>query len=204
VCCEALALRWPTTLEEIQYAMAGFSKISFEQAVCNCIGVLDGLLVWIKVPSRKEAGNVRVFFSGHYQCYGVNCQAVTDHFSRFIYFAVAGPGVAKDRESVKHCGLSDMIESLLPKGVCVIADPAYEPTEHMVPVYSGTSETAICQSGINFGGKTESNWQKSAHFLQPATMFLTKLPTLVRHQQKLCPTNNGETFEFEQKGFEQS
>jgi hypothetical protein len=66
-----------------------------------------------------------------------------------------------------------------------------------------TSETAICQSGINFGGKTESNWQISAHFLHPATMFLTKPPTFVRHQQKLCPTNNRETFEFEQKVFEQ-
>jgi hypothetical protein len=68
---------------------------------------------------------------------------------------------------------------------------------------TAASETAICQSGINFGGKTENNWQISAHFLHPATMFLTKPPTFVRHQQKLCPTNNGETFEFEQKGFEQ-
>ena len=149
VICEELAIKWPTTEEEIQQAIRGFASISTEEAICNCVGVMDGFLVRIKVPSRKEAGNVRVFFSGHYQCYGINCQAVTDHFSRFIYFAVAAPGVSKDRDAVKQCGLSDMIEGL-PRGICVIADAAYEPSEHLVPVYQGIDKLNEKYDNFNF------------------------------------------------------
>jgi DDE superfamily endonuclease len=149
VCCDEMQIKWPSTAEEIQKGIAGFSSISYEQAICNCVGVLDGFLVRIKVPTKKEAANVRVFFSGHYQCYGVNCQAATDHLSQFIYFAVAAPGVSKDRDAVKHCGLKNLIEKLR-KGVCVIADAAYELTEHMVPVYQGVDKLKPRHDNFNF------------------------------------------------------
>jgi hypothetical protein len=35
------------------------------------------------------AGNVRSYFSGHYQRYGFNIQAATDHAVSFIFMAVA-------------------------------------------------------------------------------------------------------------------
>jgi DDE superfamily endonuclease len=150
VCYEEMQIKWPSTAEEITKGIAGFSSISFEQAICNCVGVLDGFLVRIKkVPAKKEAANDRVFFSGHYQCYGVNCQAATDHLSRFIYFALPAPGVSKDRDAVKHCGLKDLIEKLS-KGICVIADAAYEPTEHMVPVYQGVDKLKPRYDNFNF------------------------------------------------------
>ena len=94
-------------------------------------------------------GNVRSFLSGHYQCYGVNCQGVADHHSRFTYFAVAAPGVSKDRDAIVHCGLSELIEDL-PHGICIIGDAAYEPTEHLVPVYQGAERTKEKYDNFNF------------------------------------------------------
>jgi DDE superfamily endonuclease len=131
-----LAIRWPEDPEDIQDTMAGFSEISYNCAINNCAGVGDGFLLRIKIPAKKEAKNIRSFFSGHYQCYGVNVQAVCDRHSRFTFLALAGPGVMKDRQACRACGLFDLIEKLL-NGVCIIGDAAYEPTENLVPVYQG-------------------------------------------------------------------
>jgi len=97
VICPELAIKFPTTFQEIDKAVSGFASISTETAIKNCIGVIDGYLLRTRVPSKKEAGNVRSFFSGHCQCHGANAQAIADHHSRFVCFAVASPGVADDR-----------------------------------------------------------------------------------------------------------
>jgi DDE superfamily endonuclease len=101
--CNALRITFPKTTEEIESATAGFASVSTEQAITNCVGVVDGYLLRIKVPARKEAKNVRAFFSGHYQCYGINIQAATDHQSRFIFLSFAAPGVTGDRTAIKQC-----------------------------------------------------------------------------------------------------
>ena len=95
--CPELSLQWPMFPVQVQDNIGGFASISFNQAINNCVGVVDGYLARIRVPSKREVGNVRSFFSGHYQCYGVNCQGVADHHCCFIHFAVAGPGVSVGR-----------------------------------------------------------------------------------------------------------
>lgn len=147
--CPALAIRFPTTPEEIQAAIVGFASISTEQAIINCVGVVDGYLLRIRVPAKKETPNVRSFFSGHYQCYGVNIQAVTDHNSRFIFFAFAAPGVTGDRDAIKQCALYDLIEGL-PHGMCIIGDAAYIASEHLVPCYMGVDKTFAKYDNFNY------------------------------------------------------
>ena len=152
-----LAMKFPTTTEECQVAAAGFESISTksmengEIAINNCVGVVDGYLLRIVTPSRAEVGNVRSYFSGHYQCYGVNIQAVADHHSRFIYVACAAPGVTQDRDAMKehHCSLDTRIEAL-PLGWCIIGDAAYEATERMVPCYQGTDKLKAKYDNFNF------------------------------------------------------
>ena len=151
VLCPELAIKFPKTAHEIEKAVAGFASISTETAIKNCVGVIHGYLLRTRVPSKKEAGNVRAFFSGHYQCYGVNVQGIADHHSRFIYFSVASPGVTDDRDAVRHCGVGDLIESL-PFGICVIGDSAYEPTEHMVSIYQGLEKLEPHKDNFNFYG----------------------------------------------------
>jgi DDE superfamily endonuclease len=145
----ALRIRFPRTAEEISSAIAGFASVSTEQAIQNCVGVVDGYLLRCRVPSKKEVKNVRSFFSGHYQCYGVNIQAAADHHCRFIHFSFAAPGVTGDRDAIKQCSLHELIEGL-PVGICVIGDAAYQPTEHMIPVYQGAEKLIPKYDNFNF------------------------------------------------------
>jgi DDE superfamily endonuclease len=146
---EDLRPRFPQTKEEIEAAMKGFTSISYDGIINNCVGVVDGYLLRIKVPSKNEVGNVKSFFSGHYQCYGMNVQAVADHHSRFLFLALSGPGVMGDRQAIHETSLNQLIESL-PIGACVIGDAAYCPTERMIPVYQGLAKLQSKYDNFNF------------------------------------------------------
>jgi DDE superfamily endonuclease len=147
--CPALCIQFPKSDEEVKAAIAGFASVSTDGAIHNCAGVVDGYLMRIKVPSKEEVKNVRSFFSGHYQCYGVNIQAAADHHCRFVHFSFAAPGVTGDREAIKQCSLYGLIENL-PTGICCIGDAAYQPTEHMVPVFQGTDKLVQKYDDFNF------------------------------------------------------
>jgi len=148
VMCPQLSIHFPTAEKELLEAVGGFASTSTECATKNCVGVVDGHLMRIKVPNKKEVPNVRSFFSGHYQCYGVNIQAVADHHSRFVFFAVAGPGVIKDREAARGCALKKMLDNL-PLGCCIIGDSAYEGSEHLVPICSGLDRLKTKHDNFN-------------------------------------------------------
>lgn len=96
-------------LAECQAAAEGFRSVSSGDAITNCVSVVDGLLVRIATPTKKEAKNVRSFFSGHYQAYGMNIQGACDYLSRFTFLGVAGPGVMADREAIEQVPLNGMI-----------------------------------------------------------------------------------------------
>lgn len=147
--CEPLRPKFPKTPEEISSVIEGFASVSTDGIIDNCAGVIDGYLLRIKVPSRKEVKNVKSFFSGHYQCYGVNIQAVADYKSRFTFLAFAGPGVMGDKEAVSETSLKELIEGL-PFGICVIGDAAYCPSEHLVPVYMGVAKTEKKYDNFNY------------------------------------------------------
>ena len=147
--CTALRIRFPKTKEEVTAAIAGFASVSTDGVIHNCAGVVDGYLLRIRVPAKDEVKNVRSFFSGHYQCYGINIQAAADHHSRFIHFAFAAPGVTGDRDAIKQCSLYELIEEL-PLGICCIGDAAYQPTEHMVPIYQGADKLMTKYDNFNF------------------------------------------------------
>ena len=129
--------------------MNGFASRSTDGIIDNCVGVVDGYLLRIKVPSKHEVKNVKSFFSGHYQCYGVNVQAVADHHCQFLFMAVSGPGIMGDKEAIGETTLKDLIEGL-PFGVCVIGDAAYCPTEHLVPVYQGLAKQQSKYDNFNY------------------------------------------------------
>jgi hypothetical protein len=132
----ALKISFPKTEAECLTAAEGFHSISTNGCISNCVAAVDGYLLSINIPSKKEAKNVRSFFSGHYQKYGVNIQAACDHHSRFSFIGVAGPGSMGDRAASKECGLYQSMENL-PGSFTAIGDCAYEPTEHMAPIYGG-------------------------------------------------------------------
>ncbi|OWY95811.1 hypothetical protein PHMEG_00034089, partial [Phytophthora megakarya] len=100
-----------------------------------CVGCVDGMLVKIKTPSRREAGNVRAYFSGHYYHMGLNIQAVCDHECRFIFFAVAAPGSSSDVNAFSRTQLASYVDRLSDNRY-LIGD-AYTPSEHMLTPIGG-------------------------------------------------------------------
>jgi hypothetical protein len=144
-----LQINFPQTEEECAKAARGFQSISHQGVINNCVGVGDGFLLGIATPPKSQVSNVRSFFSGHYKCSGLNVQAAGDHHSRFIYIAVAGPGVMGDNDAIGECSLGKLIENL-PTGYVVIGDAAYTPTEHMVPIFFGVDKSKPDLDNFNF------------------------------------------------------
>ena len=64
--CEYLQIIWPETKELAVQSAAGFSSISTNHAMTECVAVLDGYHMEITTPPKKEVHNVKSYFSGHY------------------------------------------------------------------------------------------------------------------------------------------
>ena len=144
-----LSVNFPSTVDEARDAALGFQTISQQGCIWNCVAVLNGYHLQIQTPSKKEARNVKSFFSGHYQTYGVNVQAACDHNCGFSFVGVAGPGVMGDREALNQIPLGRMVENL-PGMYCAIGDCAYTPTEHLVPIFRGEHALSIKNDNFNF------------------------------------------------------
>ena len=180
--CPELKMKFPQTVEECARAAENFATISHGRAITNCIGVCDGFLLEIEAPRRAIVGNFRSNFSGHYQRYVVNCQAVSDHLSRFIYFGIAGPGVMGDNIAVREVNLFSLIKNL-PVPFCVIGDAAYQPTEHLVSMYYGADKKRPLYDNFNFYASQLRIRVEMAFGLMTKSGGCFLAPTYRRHQE---------------------
>jgi DDE superfamily endonuclease len=154
--CDALQLQFPSTVEQCVKLASGFEDISYRGAIVNCVGAVDGFILPIQTPSAKVVGNVKAYFSGHYKRMSINIQAVCDCHCRFLYFQMCAPGSTGDAVAFKVCdenggSLFDAIEAL-PGLYVMIADTAYPPTEHCVPLYGHPDTNNQTCSNFNFFG----------------------------------------------------
>ena len=108
--------------------------MSSHGAIKGCVACLDGYLLQIKVPAKAETGNVKAYFSGHYQTYGINVQATCDHQCRFVY-ALAAPGGANDIAAYRKTRFNEMVQNL-PIRKFVIGDNAYVCSETLLTPFS--------------------------------------------------------------------
>ena len=69
--CDALAYKFPTTPLEVECAARNFKAISSNGVMEGCVTAMDGILIKTITPARSQVENVRAFFSGHYQHYGI-------------------------------------------------------------------------------------------------------------------------------------
>ena len=94
--CPKLQITWLYTKEMQLHCATGFTSISTNHVLRDCVAVLDGYHLQTITPSKKGVPNVWSYFSGHYQTYGVNIQAVCDQNCHFLFIGVTGPGVMGD------------------------------------------------------------------------------------------------------------
>ncbi|ETI35142.1 hypothetical protein F443_18465 [Phytophthora nicotianae P1569] len=113
--CEELRIHSPTeSSSRIEELASGFTKISKDGIMTGCVGCLDGWLCQIRAPSSREVPDVAAFFSGHYQMYGLNVQAICDSLCRFTGYCFDSPGKVGDSIAFKKWTLSDEIMELPP------------------------------------------------------------------------------------------
>ena len=143
----SISIEFPSTAEECANNAAQFEGLSHRGVFKNCVGVLDGFLLSITTPRKRWAKNVRSYFSGHYQKYGINIQACCDAYCRFMFVGIGGPGVTKDRSAVAESGLFEKVENLPPGYIC-FCDCAYLPTEHFISIFGG--DLALRRDNDNF------------------------------------------------------
>ena len=86
--CDTLSYKFPTTPLEVEHAAQAFHSISKDEVMEACVAAMDGILIKINVPRASEVGNVRSFFSDHYQHYGVNLQV---SFILFFFHVCSSP-----------------------------------------------------------------------------------------------------------------
>ena len=63
--CKELQILWPNTREKAVDSAAGFSSISTNHVMTECVAVLDGYHMAIATPPKKEDHNIKSYFSRH-------------------------------------------------------------------------------------------------------------------------------------------
>jgi hypothetical protein len=150
--CERLHIKMPTTPQELRRAANGFTSISTTSIKIfdGCVGAIDGWLVEITQPSREEVPNTGDYFSGHYNCFGLNVIAACDHRLRFTYMSVAAPGRTNDNRSIRRLEeLQDWIDDL-PSQYFLVADNAFSLTNKMLVPFSGAQRSEPNKRVFNY------------------------------------------------------
>ena len=109
----ALDIIAPQTEEGWLCINAEWKKKSSNEIIAGCVTAFDGFFQRCNKPTKKETRNTLAYYSGHYESYGVNCQACVRADLCFIYFGVVAPGSTNDNIAFLLApGLKDLFDSL--------------------------------------------------------------------------------------------
>ena len=187
----------PETGPDIEAAARAFEKKSLNQAIKGCVACLDGYLLQKQTPSSEESGNVKAYFSGHYQTYGINIQAACDHRCRFLDVTVAAPGGVNDISAFRKTNLHQMIDEF-PAGKFIIGDNAYVCSEHLLTPFAGDDKKIPKKDAYNFYinqlrikieqafGAMTAKWKILKHPLQMKLRNVGKLFLFITRLHNFC------------------
>ena len=145
-----LDINFPQTLEGWQRVNNGFRRKSSNQILHGCVGALDGFFQRSNRPTVLEAANTLSYYSGHYESYGVNCQACVKSDLQFLYFGVISPGSTNDNVSYNLAeGLRELFENL-PLGLYGVADAAYTLSESILIPFTGADRQDKAHDAFNY------------------------------------------------------
>eukprot|EP00985_Skeletonema_marinoi_P006712 scaffold2915_cov88-Skeletonema_marinoi.AAC.1 len=130
-----LVLPDPTDRRELEALADEWRNVSTAFGLLNGhLGALDGWLPRTEAP--RDVKNQAAYFSGHYQCYGLNCQALCDPDLLFMYFCVAAPGKTNDVRAFGRCRALKEWLAKLPDEYFIGGDNAYTLTDKLVTPYT--------------------------------------------------------------------
>ena len=127
-----------------------FTAKSSEGVIRGCVGAIDGMLQPIRCPTVRDCnGNQRAYHSGHYNCHGLNVQAICDAHLRFTMFCVATPGKSGDAVAVKYTDLDELLDRL-PEGFYILGDAAYPLSDKVLVPYTGSQRDDNSKDAFNY------------------------------------------------------
>jgi hypothetical protein len=140
-----LALRWPSSREEVDANAAGFTK---NTVFTGCVAAIDGLFVKKVAPSATETPHVLRYFNGHKMGYGINLQAACDARCRFVAASMNTPGSTNDYSAYLCSYIAELVEAL-PYGRYVVGDAAYPLSNKMLTPIPGT-KLGVHEDAFNY------------------------------------------------------
>ena len=148
--CDELQVKLPDASDHnaLRELAQKWSDVSTADLFQYNLGCLDGWLPRTEKP--KDVPNQTDYFSGHYQCYGLNVQAMCDPDLLFLYVAVAAPGKVNDIRAFGRC--TDLLEWLeaLPPQYYILTDNAYPLSDRVLIPFSGTEFWIEANRTYNF------------------------------------------------------
>ena len=100
---------------------------------------IDGFFQPTTCPTVKEVGgNITAYCSGHYESYGLNCQAACDVHLQFLFFGVVGPGKTHDNVGFPKCGTLYNCVTNLPIGLYFVENAAYTLSDFLLIPFTGS------------------------------------------------------------------
>ena len=148
--CRAMIIKLPRGEDELRDLAQRWLDVSTcpQHLFWGHIGAIDGWFPRTEMP--RGVSNQADYFSGHYQAYGLNIQAMCDPDLLFLYVAVADPGKINDVRALSRCtGLIDWFETL-PDWCFVSADNAYPLTIKMLVPHNATGLWSEYHRAYNF------------------------------------------------------
>lgn len=126
---------------EVASEFAKKSKVGFS----NCVGCIDGVLIWTDKPSDRQCKISKVD-SGKYYCgrkgkYGFNMQAVCDSKRRFLDISIRHPASASDYSAFTSSALYHKLKTpgFLAPDLCLYGDNAYGNSDFMAVPFANTA-----------------------------------------------------------------
>ena len=130
-----LVLPDPSNLDELLDLANRWNDVSTSMGLFKgFLGPLDGWLPRTEAP--KDVPNQGAYYSGHYQCYGLNCQALCDPDLLFMYFCIAAPGKTNDVRAFDRCSDLKQWLAALPPEFFAGGDNAYILTRKLLTPYT--------------------------------------------------------------------
>jgi hypothetical protein len=140
----------PLSIEEWLSINEEWKKKSTNEIIAGCVGALDGFFRRTNKPTKKEVSNQISYYSGHYESFGLNCQALVSSDLQFLYFGVVSPSSTNDNISHSSCvELKDVIDSLS-LGLYTVADAAYTLTEKLLIPFIGVDHADPAKDSCNY------------------------------------------------------
>ena len=139
----------PSNREELaELADRWASKSTAFGLLNNNICALDGWLPRTEMP--WDVPNQGGYFSGHYQCFGLNVQAMCDPDLIFLYVAVVAPGKTNDVRAFGWCYALQQWLNALPDEYFISADNAYTISRRVLIPFSGGEAYVEVHRTYNF------------------------------------------------------